>query len=71
MASRPQYRPNPAEVKRVIEAPVRVFLDPASRTAAVFETGRGAVEAPCYDCAGDRVWGATSMILSEFSALLR
>ena len=67
----PHCHPNPAEVKRIIEATLMSFLNPALRKTGSFETSYGLKEAPYYDYQGDRIWGATSMILSEFIELFR
>jgi 8-oxo-dGTP pyrophosphatase MutT (NUDIX family) len=71
LESMPRCSPNPAEVRRIIEARLDRFLDPGSRKTGVFETAYGRTEAPYFDYEGNRIWGATSMILSEFTELLR
>jgi len=71
MASTPVLRPNPVEVRRVIEAGLRHFLEEDLVRTGRFPTKAGRKEAPFYDYEGHRIWGATSMILSEFISLFR
>jgi 8-oxo-dGTP pyrophosphatase MutT (NUDIX family) len=68
--TRPVMRPEPGEVERIIEAPVGDLLDPrrhhrVNRARDGFE-----FDMPYFDLDGEQVWGATAMVLAEFSALL-
>jgi 8-oxo-dGTP pyrophosphatase MutT (NUDIX family) len=67
---RPAMRPEPGEVERIIEAPVRHLLD-AGRHHRVYRA-RDAYEfeMPYFDLDGEQVWGATAMVLAEFAAML-
>ena len=71
---RPAFQRAEWEVARIIEAPVSVLNDPRSRkremrTRSV--NGRTiAVDVPFYDIGGEKVWGATAMVLAEFCAIL-
>jgi len=58
------------EVERIIEAPVRLLLDPATVRIEPRVLDGLPYEVPYFDVAGLKVWGATAMILSEFVALL-
>ena len=59
---------------RIIEAPLASLSDPAVikrevRTRVV----KGepiAVDVPYFDIDGEKVWGATAMVLAEFCAIL-
>jgi 8-oxo-dGTP pyrophosphatase MutT (NUDIX family) len=72
--ARPEFRPAEWEVARIIEAPVTRLCDPG----IVMREGRTRdndgdpieIEVPFYDIDGEKVWGATAMVLSEFCAIL-
>jgi 8-oxo-dGTP pyrophosphatase MutT (NUDIX family) len=66
---RPHFQPAAGEVDRILEAPLAHVLD---RTRHGWNRRlRMGVEVsfPYFDLEGHQVWGATAMILSEFSAL--
>ena len=71
---RPAFQRAEWEVARIIEAPVSLLSDPAvikreSRTRAV--QGQSVeVDVPYFDIDGEKVWGATAMVLAEFCAIL-
>jgi 8-oxo-dGTP pyrophosphatase MutT (NUDIX family) len=71
---RPAFQRAEWEVARIIEAPVNLLSDPRTvkremRTRAV--NGQIIeVDVPFYDIDGEKVWGATAMVLAEFSAVL-
>jgi 8-oxo-dGTP pyrophosphatase MutT (NUDIX family) len=66
----PNFRPSALEVERLLEIPLRHFFDPAN-TGMIERRHRGlSFSAPCYSWEGESIWGATSMILSEFLAAL-
>ena len=71
---RPAFQRAEWEVARIIEAPVSLLSDPRTvkremRTRTV--NGRIIeVEVPFYDIDGEKVWGATAMVLAEFCAIL-
>lgn len=71
---RPAFQRAEWEVARIIEAPVTLFSDPAiikreMRNRTV-KGAQVAVDVPFYDIDGEKVWGATAMVLSEFCAIL-
>jgi 8-oxo-dGTP pyrophosphatase MutT (NUDIX family) len=67
----PALRPNDDEVSAVLTVTLRELLDP-SRVVTERWTLRGAdVQVPFFAIAGQKVWGATALILSEFVARLR
>lgn len=71
---RPAFQRAEWEVARIIEAPVLWLSDPAVikreiRTRTV--NGQAIdVTVPYYDIDGEKVWGATAMVLAEFCAIL-
>ncbi len=69
-ARRPALRPSPAEVARIVEAPIAMFLPGApfeivERTVRDWPLRYGA-----YAIDGLSVWGATARILSQLGAIL-
>ena len=71
---RPAFQRAEWEVARIIEAPVSMLSDPKTikreiRTRVV--SGQTVeVDVPFYDIDGEKVWGATAMVLAEFCAIL-
>jgi len=63
--ARPALRAADAEVARILEVPLAELADPASvRRAAMTRDGRE-YDVPSFDVEGERVWGATAMVLAE------
>jgi 8-oxo-dGTP pyrophosphatase MutT (NUDIX family) len=72
VSSRPlDYRPSANEVAAVVELPLAELADPACRGRHGIERRGLRFTAPHFAIAGQRVWGATSVILAEFTALLQ
>ena len=73
-AIRPAFQRAEWEVARIIEAPVARLADPAViKRELRTRTAKGQsidVNVPYYDIDGEKVWGATAMVLSEFCAIL-
>jgi 8-oxo-dGTP pyrophosphatase MutT (NUDIX family) len=71
---RPAFQRAEWEVARIIEAPVSLLADPRAikrETRTRVTNGQSIdVDVPFYDIDGEKVWGATAMVLSEFSALV-
>lgn len=71
---RPVFEPSEREVARILEVPVTTLRDPAivKRHTLTRELGGRTVEidVPYFDVDGERVWGATAMVLSEFLAAI-
>ena len=71
---RPAFQRAEWEVARIIEAPVSLLSDPSVvkreiRTRIV--KGQAIdVDVPYFDIDGEKVWGATAMVLAEFCAIL-
>lgn len=68
--ARPDFQPAVAEVEQIIEAPISQLADPARHHWAQRTRDGLIVRFPYVDVDGHQLWGATAMILSEFSALL-
>ena len=69
--SRPDYHPNPLEVETLLELPTSQLLNPQCQGKSSITRGSLHIEAPHFALGKHRIWGATSMILSEFRGLLR
>jgi 8-oxo-dGTP pyrophosphatase MutT (NUDIX family) len=63
---RPGFRPRPGEVARVLEVPLAHLEDPACLGVERRQFDRNEVEVPFFRVDGERVWGATAMVLAEF-----
>src|SRR5262245_57747702 len=72
-AQRPLFSLAAPEVERLIELPVSRLLEPdavAWEERVRFLPPQGVMNVPYFDVDGAHVWGATAMVLAEFSALL-
>lgn len=71
-AGRPRFVPDTREVAAILEAPLRLLLDPATRAKEEMELRGGLrLDVPFFRIGEHKVWGATAMILSEFVERLR
>ncbi len=59
--TRPDFQPEPGEVAGLLELPLSLLFNPATRRTEVWNSRR----IPFFDVFGFKVWGATAMILSE------
>jgi 8-oxo-dGTP pyrophosphatase MutT (NUDIX family) len=64
------FEPNPHEVEAVVELSLGELMNPANRGRHLIERRGLRFTVPNFAIAGQRVWGATSLILAEFVALL-
>jgi 8-oxo-dGTP pyrophosphatase MutT (NUDIX family) len=65
-----EFRPNPHEVAAVVELPLGELCDPSRRGRHRIQRRGLNFSVPHFAIAGQQVWGATSLILAEFVALL-
>jgi 8-oxo-dGTP pyrophosphatase MutT (NUDIX family) len=63
--------PNPHEVAAVLELPIAELADWSCRGRHVIERRGLRFSAPHFFIGGERIWGATSLILAELVAMLR
>jgi 8-oxo-dGTP pyrophosphatase MutT (NUDIX family) len=63
--SQPQFTPNPGEVAEIVEVPLQVLLDPASRDEQLWNIRGHSISVPFYTLGRHKVWGATAMMISE------
>jgi 8-oxo-dGTP pyrophosphatase MutT (NUDIX family) len=68
----PSYTPDPKEVAEIIEVKVADLINPSLRKLTNIETPNGLKlkEVPYFDLEGKVVWGATAMMLNEFSEIV-
>lgn len=66
----PPWTLDPREVARVIEVPLAELADPAHRVAETWAYEGRDYRVPFFAVAGEKVWGATGMILCEFLSVL-
>ena len=68
--ARPEFRAHPGEVSELIEAPVSTLMTAANVGLEDHIREGIRVRYPYFNVEGHHVWGATGMMLSEFSELL-
>ena len=67
---RPECRPAPDEVARIVEAPVEAFLPDAPVELEERTIRERLIRYGVYPVEGERVWGATARMLGQLGALL-
>jgi len=69
----PDYVPDPAEVKAVIEAPLADFLNPDKLKMTDIRVPAGFIlkDTPYFDIKGYIVWGATAMMMNELLEVIK
>jgi 8-oxo-dGTP pyrophosphatase MutT (NUDIX family) len=67
----PDWCPEADEVQRVVYLPLDVLLDDHAIGQLTIERGPLMFHAPCYLLGEARIWGATSIVLSELADVLR
>ena len=70
VAERPDFHCDPREVAELIEVPLSTLFDPQVVKREPWTLRGTTVEVPFYQVGPHKVWGATAMILSEFSLVL-
>jgi 8-oxo-dGTP pyrophosphatase MutT (NUDIX family) len=68
----PSYTPDPREVAEVIEVKIEDLINPTLRKLTKIRTSSGLIlrDVPYFDLKEKIVWGATAMMLNEFSEIL-
>ena len=64
--ARPELRRQAREVARILEVPLDRLCDPSVLGLERRSTAEGPVEIPYFRLDGEKVWGATAMVLAEF-----
>jgi 8-oxo-dGTP pyrophosphatase MutT (NUDIX family) len=67
---RPALRPDPKEVAELLEVPLHLLLDPATRREEDWMWRGAPLHVPFYAVGEHRVWGATAIILAEFVTMI-
>ena len=69
--SRPQFIPEVSEVAQIIETPINIFknIETPKLIDIPFGDKMKFNNVPYFDVNGHVVWGATAMILAEFSEI--
>jgi 8-oxo-dGTP pyrophosphatase MutT (NUDIX family) len=67
---RPAFRPYPKEVAELLDVPLHLLLDPATRREEDWTWHGAPLHVPFYAVGEHKVWGATAIILAEFVSLL-
>jgi len=70
---RPEFRRAESEVAKILEVALSTLADPAVLKREVRTRVRNGVatevDTPYFDIEGEKVWGATAMVLAEFIAI--
>lgn len=66
----PQFKPDKTEVQYLFYPEVREFSDPKNCKYGTINHRTGTIETPYYSIQNEIVWGATAMIMSEFTSLI-
>lgn len=70
--ARPNFTPQPSEVKEILEVPLQDFLDDSCLTETRLSTSYVQnIHVPAYRLNDEIVWGATAMMLSEIRSILK
>jgi 8-oxo-dGTP pyrophosphatase MutT (NUDIX family) len=70
LPGRPAFYPDPTEVAALLEVPLDLLLDPATRREEDWIWRGAPLHVPFYAVGEHKVWGATAIVLAEFLALL-
>jgi len=66
----PTFHPDPKEVAELLEVPLSLLLEPATRREEDWMWRDLPLHVPFYAVGEHKVWGATAIVLAEFLALL-
>ena len=67
---RPEFKHDPFEVAQLLEVSLLSLLDPATRRTETRVLRGQPIDVPYFAVAGQTVWGATAMMISEMVELL-
>jgi 8-oxo-dGTP pyrophosphatase MutT (NUDIX family) len=71
LTNRPVFNPDPEEVAEILEVDIREIADHNLKEKDIAVHGGTIYRTPYYDLNGHVVWGATGMLLAEFSELAK
>jgi 8-oxo-dGTP pyrophosphatase MutT (NUDIX family) len=70
VSEKPDFRPDVTEVERIISCPFPLLIDKEIRKQTQVKGSSGvSFQAPFFDIENEVVWGATAMMLGEFTYL--
>lgn len=69
-SQQPTFRPDSREVAELLDVPLHLLLDPATRHEEDWNWRGTSLHVPFYAVNEHKVWGATAIVLAEFLALL-
>lgn len=67
----PEFKPDSSEVAMIIESDIDFLFEKNLRKEKIIHVRGYEIEAPYFDVQGHTVWGATAMILSELSDIIK
>ncbi len=70
LPKRPAFHPSPDEVAEVLEIPLPHLRDGRHRRRETWIREGRRIQVPFFDFKGNKIWGATAMVLAEFLNLL-
>ena len=62
----PVFTPDPHEVEKILEVEIDSFFDMEKRYEFIREVRGVEIIAPYFAASGQKIWGATAMMMSEF-----
>jgi len=68
---RPVFQPDPQEVAELLEVPLHLLLDPATRREEDWTWRDAPLHVPFFAVDEHKVWGATAIMLAEFLELVK
>ncbi|MCB2219274.1 MAG: CoA pyrophosphatase [Bacteroidetes bacterium] len=69
--NKPEFHPDHLEVAEIIETDLDFLFDPSRRKEKMINVRGYDIDAPYFDVKGHVIWGATAMILSELSEVIK
>ncbi len=69
--NRPNFIHDPAEVQYLIEESLDELLNEVNQKTKTMTLFGNEVEVPYFDIKDNHIWGATAMIISEFSEIVK
>ena len=70
VGQRPPFVAQETEVTAILDVALAHLLDPVRRGRAMRDAPLGRFDVPFFDLVGHEVWGATAMMLAEFSRVV-
>ncbi|MCF6240483.1 MAG: CoA pyrophosphatase, partial [Bacteroidales bacterium] len=67
----PQFVPDPNEVDKILNIPLKYFINDNYKKTEKITARNYIIDAPCYQINGYTIWGATAMIMSEFIDVIK